>query len=229
MIKTILCVETATRGCSLAVWRDGELCAEWHGASDFTASSDLLPRVADILRQAEITLRDVDLLAAVNGPGSFNGLRVGLAMIKGFAGALQTLTVGVPTLTAVAAALDFHPRSLIIFPAGRDEYFWQIFESNQDEPITAQTQLHNGKLAQLEQNLRDQIDLQIITAPPELHEQIKSLAVKFNLPVRQTPPNIAVGVGTLIVSQIADSSLIFDENLQINYEREVQIARPKSE
>ena len=219
-IRTILCVETATRGASLAIWRDGELRAEWRGATDFTASSDLLPRVADILRETEITLREVDLLAAVNGPGSFNGLRVGLAMIKGFAAALQIPTVGVPTLTAVAAALDSRARSLIIFPAGRDEYFWQIFESDENK----RTELQNGKIALLEQYLLDRTDLQII-APLELHAPLEPLVRKFNFPLQQSPPNIAIGVGRLILRQIAASSLDFDENLQINYGRDVQIIR----
>ncbi len=74
----------------------------------------LLPLVDEVLAAAGMDLRAVDLLAVSIGPGSFTGLRIGLAVVKGLALALGTPVIGVPTLRAYAQALG--PRPGTVWP-----------------------------------------------------------------------------------------------------------------
>ena len=74
----------------------------------------LLPLIDEVLAAAGVTLATVDLLAVSIGPGSFTGLRIGLAVVKGLALASGIPVVGVPTLEAYARALG--PRSGAVWP-----------------------------------------------------------------------------------------------------------------
>jgi tRNA threonylcarbamoyladenosine biosynthesis protein TsaB len=74
----------------------------------------LLPLVDEVLAAAGVDLRSVDLLAVSIGPGSFTGLRIGLAVVKGLALASGTAVIGVPTLRAYAHALG--PRPGTVWP-----------------------------------------------------------------------------------------------------------------
>jgi tRNA threonylcarbamoyl adenosine modification protein YeaZ/ribosomal-protein-alanine acetyltransferase len=98
----ILALETATRRGSMALLANGA----WHAAVSADESrthAERLPGVViDWLAGFGLTVRDVDRLAIVTGPGSFTGLRVGLAAIQGFAMAMGQRVIPVPTLDAVA-------------------------------------------------------------------------------------------------------------------------------
>ncbi|HKA32206.1 MAG TPA: tRNA (adenosine(37)-N6)-threonylcarbamoyltransferase complex dimerization subunit type 1 TsaB, partial [Candidatus Binatia bacterium] len=67
-----------------------------------------LPLIDDLLRGAEISLSDVGAFAVTLGPGSFTGLRIGLATVKGLVYGSKIPVIGVPTLHAVAARVDDH-------------------------------------------------------------------------------------------------------------------------
>jgi tRNA threonylcarbamoyladenosine biosynthesis protein TsaB len=69
----------------------------------------------------------VDLFAAASGPGSFTGLRIGLATVKALAGTLGRPCAGIPTLQAVAHAAGPSSTTVALLPAGRGELFAQMF------------------------------------------------------------------------------------------------------
>lgn len=100
----ILALETATRAGSWALLDDDAIVAE--GAGDATGTHDQrLPQpLMDMLAGRGLTVADVDLLAVASGPGSFTGLRVGIATMQGLALAAGKRIVAVPTLDAIAAA-----------------------------------------------------------------------------------------------------------------------------
>ena len=82
--------------------RDGKLVSQYSQCSGLTHSRTLLPMGEDMLKNAELTLQDVDLLAVAHGPGSFTGVRIGVSMVKGLAWAADKPCVGVSTLEAMA-------------------------------------------------------------------------------------------------------------------------------
>jgi tRNA threonylcarbamoyladenosine biosynthesis protein TsaB len=98
----ILAFESTAKAASCALVRDGRLLSQYTQCSGLTHSRTLLPMGEDMLKNAELTLSDVDLLAVAHGPGSFTGVRIGVSMVKGLAWASDKACVGVSTLEAMA-------------------------------------------------------------------------------------------------------------------------------
>ncbi|BFT29822.1 tRNA (adenosine(37)-N6)-threonylcarbamoyltransferase complex dimerization subunit type 1 TsaB [Alteromonas sp. D210916BOD_24] len=97
----ILAIDTATEACSVALKMPQknisrfEICPQQH-------SQRLLPMVDEVLKEAEVTLGDIDLLAFGRGPGSFTGVRIATGMIQGLALGTGLKVAGVSTLEAMA-------------------------------------------------------------------------------------------------------------------------------
>jgi tRNA threonylcarbamoyladenosine biosynthesis protein TsaB len=98
----ILAFESTAKAASAALLRDGKLLSQYSQCSGLTHSRTLLPMGEDMLKNAELTLKDVDLIAVAHGPGSFTGVRIGVSMVKGLAWAGDKPCVGVSTLEAMA-------------------------------------------------------------------------------------------------------------------------------
>lgn len=98
----LLAFESSAKSASVALLRDGVLVAEYMQNSGQTHSRTLLKMAEDLLNNCDLTIEDVDAVAAAIGPGSFTGLRIGLAAAKGLAWGRQIPCVGVSTLEAMA-------------------------------------------------------------------------------------------------------------------------------
>src|SRR5262252_1548671 len=85
MDPLILAIETATRAGSVAVNRGESLLSAVTGDAAVSHSASLIQMIEQALAQAGQRLSDVDLFAAASGPGSFTGLRIGLATVKALA------------------------------------------------------------------------------------------------------------------------------------------------
>ena len=99
---TILAIDTSTDYLSLAVMRNGKIIKRFHRKSHMRHSSLLVPMIDKLLKKAKMKLRSIDCFAISIGPGSFTGLRIGVATIKGFAYTLGKPVIAVPTLDAIA-------------------------------------------------------------------------------------------------------------------------------
>lgn len=123
----ILSLETATRAGSLALARGGRVIASRAGDPAVSHSTNLLGDVDALLKETGCGLGEVELFAAASGPGSFTGLRIGLATVKALAATLERKCAGVPTLEAVAFGAGPSSLTLALLPAGRGEVFAQLF------------------------------------------------------------------------------------------------------
>jgi tRNA threonylcarbamoyladenosine biosynthesis protein TsaB len=140
----ILSIDTATRAGSVAITRGEMLLSEHSGEAAISQSAHLLQSVGTALEDAGVSLADIDIFAAAAGPGSFTGLRIGLATVKSFAATLTRPCVGVPTLYAVAGTAGESKRTLALLPAGRGEVFAQslrVERSGQVHPLDAPVHL----------------------------------------------------------------------------------------
>lgn len=99
---SILAIDTSTQVSSVAVVSDGKLAAELTMQAKLTHSETLLPHIEEVLGMANQKKEELEGIAVSLGPGSFTGLRIGLATAKAVAYALQLPIVGVPTLRALA-------------------------------------------------------------------------------------------------------------------------------
>jgi tRNA threonylcarbamoyladenosine biosynthesis protein TsaB len=133
----ILSVDTATLGGSVCVTRGVIVLATRIGDSAVSHSNSLLKDINESLGEAELTIREIDLFAAASGPGSFTGLRIGLATVKALAATLEIPCVGIPTLHAVALAGGPATATVALLPAGRGEVFSQLLSVSNSGRVTA--------------------------------------------------------------------------------------------
>ena len=120
-------VETATEKRSAAVARGVELLAErLSELREGGTASSVLEEIDRALADARVRLEEIELFAVARGPGSFTGLRSGLATLKALAMTLGRPLVGVPTLHALAHAARPAERLVALIPAGRGEVFAQL-------------------------------------------------------------------------------------------------------
>ena len=98
----ILGLESSAKSASVAVTRDGALLGRSFQCSGLTHSRTLLPMAEDLLRNLELTLADMDAIAVAQGPGSFTGVRIGVAAVKGLCWGADKPAIGVSTLEAMA-------------------------------------------------------------------------------------------------------------------------------
>ena len=101
----ILAFETSAKAASVALLEDGRLLAESYQNTGLTHSQTLMVMAQDLLNQLTMTPGDVDAVAVAHGPGSFTGVRIGVAAAKGFAWGREIPCCGVSTLEAMAAGL----------------------------------------------------------------------------------------------------------------------------
>ena len=101
----ILAIDTSSQSASCALTQEGKLQGEFYENVKLTHSQTILPMVQELLKTVRVPLEQVDLFAATGGPGSFTGLRIGLAAVKGMAHALGKPCVAVSTLEALALNL----------------------------------------------------------------------------------------------------------------------------
>jgi len=137
----ILSFNTATLGGSVCLVRGEKVLASIFGDPSVSHSSTLLSDIARTLKAAGVSLGEVELLAAAAGPGSFTGLRIGVASVKALSMMLRRPCFGIPTLHAVAHSAGPSKATVAVLPAGRGEVFAQLFSvsptgivSEHDEP-----------------------------------------------------------------------------------------------
>ena len=126
MDSLILSVETATLGGSVCLSVEDKILATTAGDPKLSHSNTLLGDIARCLEQANAQIQDVRAFAAASGPGSFTGLRIGLATIKALAATLGRPCIGVPTLQAIAHSAGPSDGTVALLPAGRGEVFVQL-------------------------------------------------------------------------------------------------------
>lgn len=101
----ILGFDTSAKTASVALWEDGKVTAEYFLDSGFTHSETVLPMAKSLLDAARCDVGDVDVFAVNCGPGSFTGLRIGIAAVKAMAMAKGRPCASVSSLEAIAQGL----------------------------------------------------------------------------------------------------------------------------
>lgn len=135
----VLALDTTTRAGSLALARDDRLLEAWSGDPGLTHAARLPGDILDILRRHGLGLADVDLYGVAAGPGSFTGLRIGIATVQGLAFAHGRPVVGVSALEALtwaAVQRGAVPDGLVAawMDARREEVFASLSDASDREP-----------------------------------------------------------------------------------------------
>lgn len=132
----ILAFESSAKPASAALVKDGQLLSQYMQCSALTHSRTLLPMAEDMLKNAKLRLSDVDLIAVAHGPGSFTGIRIGVATVKGLAWAAEKPCVGVSTLEAMAwHGLAVGGYICPVMDARRSQVYNALFKIENGRPV----------------------------------------------------------------------------------------------
>lgn len=124
-----LALDTCLSACSAAVVRDGEILAQRVEVMARGHQERLADLVSETLAEAKLTFADLHRIAVTVGPGSFTGLRVGLAFAKGLGSALGLPVIGIGTLEAMGAPLaETSGLVAVVLEAKRGQVYFQAFE-----------------------------------------------------------------------------------------------------
>ena len=146
----ILAIETATRAGSVTVAKGGSVLSSRAGDAAVSHSANLIELIAQVLQSAGAQLSNIDLFAVAVGPGSFTGLRIGLATVKALANCTGRKVSGVSTLAAIAHAAGSTGEVVSLLPAGRGEVFAQRFATEKGSVDAIDTAAHLSPAALLE-------------------------------------------------------------------------------
>lgn len=151
----IMAFESSAKAASVALVQDGRLVSQYSQCSGLTHSRTLLPMAEDMLKNAELSLKDVDVYAVAHGPGSFTGIRIGVSTVKGLAWASNKPCIGVSTLEAMAwHGLSAGGYICPVMDARRNQVYNALFKIEKGRPIRLTDDRPIG-LAELSAELRE--------------------------------------------------------------------------
>ena len=130
----ILCIETATKCCSVALAKEGELYAYKENIPKvYSHSESLNIYIQDLLKECQLKINHLDAIAVSSGPGSYTGLRIGCSSAKGLCYALGLPLISIPTLDSMAQIKMVNNKDKILCPmidARRMEVYCSLFYKN---------------------------------------------------------------------------------------------------
>lgn len=174
-------------------------------------SAQLVPEIAAVLEKHGHDKRDLGAFAVVSGPGSFTGLRVGLAAIKGLAEALEKPIVAISLLEAVARGSASGYRVLSVLDAGRGDVYVGDYE------LVPRTCMHTERLLGGEELIAEakSIERLVVTADNALAETFQAAGIRVEL---SEYPNSAA-IARLGWEKLQRGQTVRPEELEANYIR----------
>ena len=145
----LLAIDTSTSWASVALFDGRRVLGEltWHSAR--RSGDELFPMLERLLAVGDTSLARVDRLAVATGPGSFTGIRVGIAAARGLARPTGATVTGVSTLDVIAFPHVAASRSVCaLLPAGRDDWYAARYEAS-DGVMVRRSPIENGSLEEL--------------------------------------------------------------------------------
>lgn len=140
----ILCLETATTNCSVALSINGEVVAmQEDNALKYSHAERLHVFIKEVLEEASITKDQLQAIAVSKGPGSYTGLRIGVSAAKGLCAALDVPLISVDTLGALSRKLTVNDGELIIpmLDARRMEVYSAVYDNSGNSIRETQAQI----------------------------------------------------------------------------------------
>ena len=227
----LLAFETSAKAASAALFEDGRLLGENYQNTGMTHSQTLMVMARDLLKTAGKEASDVQAVAVAEGPGSFTGVRIGVAAAKGFAWGGELPCCGVSTLEAMALGLGVWEGYVCpVMDARRDQVYNALFYVNQGavERIAPDRAISLSELATELQKLDKPIFLVgdgSLLCHRTLCRQIPALV----LPPEHKMHQRAVGVGLAAMKKIAAGEECHGAALTPNYLRLSQAERERAE
>jgi len=146
----LLAFDTAANACSAAVWAEGRVVAHLSETMERGHAERLVPLLQTLMANAAISFEELDAVAVTVGPGSFTGIRIGLATAKSLALAAQLKLYGISTFDVQATLIEADVWEkgpvLISLETKRDDFYVQLYGLN-GEPLQAPAAVASADLA----------------------------------------------------------------------------------
>jgi tRNA threonylcarbamoyladenosine biosynthesis protein TsaB len=208
----VLAVDTSGKHGSIALARCGsdDACEviEVAALGGGTFSAELVPQIAALLHRHQISKAEIDAFVVVSGPGSFTGLRIGLAVIKALADALDKPIAAVSLLEALATAGRAQGRVVAALDAGRNEVFLGEYEIG-----SGGARVIGERLVLRDQWLESASDALIVTSDDAIGEAARAKGLRV---VQVERPRSDV-IAQLGCSKIANGQTVSPETLEASY------------
>lgn len=147
----LLSVDSSSQASTAALYRDGEFLCEYTQNQKKTHSVKMLPMVEQMLSDVGVSLSEIDVFACGIGPGSFTGVRIGVATVRGFAKTLDKPCVGINSLEMLAHPVsDFCGKVVSLVSARENECYCAIYEKG--EQMLAPCVMTLGEIAEAVKN-----------------------------------------------------------------------------
>lgn len=124
----ILSIDTSSKICGVAILEDDRVVKEVLQNNGLTHSETLMPIIKNTLADSGLTLNDIDLIVCDKGPGSFTGIRIGVATVKAFSDSLNIPSIGISSLEALAYNVQKEGVICSLIDAKNDNAYVGVFE-----------------------------------------------------------------------------------------------------
>lgn len=126
----ILAIDTSSKNCSVAILEDNQIIEELNLADGKTHSENLMPLIDETLHKSDLELKEIDLFACSVGPGSFTGIRIGVATIKAIAEVLNKEIASVTSLESLAQNVESSENQTVVslIDARNNQVYAGIFD-----------------------------------------------------------------------------------------------------
>ena len=227
----ILAFETSAKAASVALLDEHKLLGESYQNTGLTHSQTLMVMAQDLLKQCGKTVSDITAVAVAEGPGSFTGVRIGVAAAKGMSWGAELPCYGVSTLEAMAQSLGAWQGYVCpCMDARRSQVYNALFYVNQGklERITQDRAIALAELAEELKALEGPVFL-VGDGAKLCHQTLKETVPSLVLPPEHRQHQRAVGVAMLAAEKIAAGEQGDGNALTPNYLRLSQAERERLE
>ena len=184
----ILAFETSAKAASAALLEDGKLLAESYQNTGLTHSQTLMVMAENLLHQCGKTVNDVNAVAVAAGPGSFTGIRIGVAAAKGLAFSVDKPAVGVSTLAALARNVAFADGLVVCAMDARRQQVYNANFAAENGTLTRLTPDRAISLADLAEELPN--ESRPVTLAGDGAHLVFDYFAEHGIPCRLAPPHL---------------------------------------
>ena len=226
----ILAFETSAKAASVALMEGEKLLGESYQNTGLTHSQTLMVMAEDLLKQCNKTVQDVTAVAVAEGPGSFTGVRIGVAAAKGFAWGREIPCYGISTLEAMAESLGIYEGYVCpVMDARRSQVYNALFYAN-NGVVERRKEDRAISLADLGAELAElNAPIFLVGDGSDLTHKTLKEQVNVILPPEHRKHQRATGVAILAARQAAQGEAPSGGALTPNYLRLSQAEREKLE
>lgn len=212
MQETVLSIEAGVAGGSLALLRDGQVFSGWANRDQVSRSERLLDEISALIKGADLEKTSLTRIAVSIGPGSYTGIRIGIATAMGLSRSLGITCAGISVMKAIAMSQPAGGETVVAVPIGRNGLCWQSFDRGTDDPNGGA--IENGDISAFESALSDGVP-RTVMVHNDLFEPLRSRSSEMRSRIT------LINVGRELAAFVGTASESYDEGFEPIYARQM--------